>query len=266
MSNGIKSVVSTALVAACAVGGALFSPTSASAADWSVTELQYQGGRLKNPFLNTKEYTNVLTIDHASGYSWGDFYFFADFINDEANDGFNDDDVYTEAFAWFSSAKILKAQYSGVIKDVGVFGSINYGADSNYLLYLAGAYVDWNIPGFSFLRSYISVKFDDSNLPFGAGKDQTGLHADTIWAYPFEVANQRFLFQGHMEWMQLDHNELVETRDWFLTQPQLRWDVGYALTGRKDVVHIGTEYQLWINKFGTDVNESAFQAFMAWRF
>lgn len=258
MARGTKvALIATAVAASTA----MMAPRDAAAAEWSQTELHFQYGKLDNPFTGTKDWTPILTVEHMSGYSWGDIYFFIDGIDDGTTDGFNDKDAYGEVYAFFSSAKLLGAQYNGLVKDVGAFTSINYGADSGYLAYLVGAYVDWNVKGFSFLRSYVAARFDDSDF-----NEQNGWHADVWWNAPFEIGSQRFSFLGHFEYMSQERNDFGPTHDWWLAQPQLRWDAGYAFTGKKDVFFLGTEYQLWINKLGSETDESAFQALAVWRF
>jgi hypothetical protein len=255
--NGIRKNLGVALaVAVCP----LFA-NAANAADWSITELQYQYGKLDSPFAGGAANTSVVTLQHASGYSFGDVFFFVDMIDDGEVDGFNDKDAYGELYTYFSSAKILKRTYSGLIKDVGLMAGVNYDADAGFLSYMPGVYVDWNVPGFTFLRTHFAATVDDSDI---AQKD--GFQADLAWTRPFEIGGQRFSFEGHMEYTVLESNVFGPQKDWFLAQPQLRWDVGYALTGRKDQFFVGTEYQLWVNKLGTDVDESAFQALGVWRF
>jgi hypothetical protein len=43
-------------------------------------------------------------------------------------------------------------------------------------------------------------------------------------------------------------------------------DVGNALMGTENTFFVGTEYQYWNNKLGTNVDESAFQFLGVWRF
>lgn len=252
--------------AACSLGMGI---NSATAADWSATEIQYQGGNLKTPFFpvpDSTNWTNIITLQHASGYSFGDVFFFVDFLDDgtpEDGAAFNDKDAYGEFYAYFSSAKILGRKYGGPIKDVGVVLGINAGADAGYLSYLPGGYIDWNAPGFAFLRTQLTAVIDDSD---GLIAEKDGWQADVSWAYPFSIAGQRFSFEGHVEYTGKEANGFGKQKDWVLGQPQLRWDVGYALTGKKDQFFVGTEYQFWVNKLGTDVDESAFQALGVWRF
>lgn len=254
----VTRAVKTVMAAACAVG---ISVGTAAAADWSVTELQFQYGNLKSPFAGGDSPTSIITLQHASGYSFGDVFFFVDFINDDDKDGFNDKDAYAELYAYFSSTKTLGFKFSGPIKDVGLVAGVNIDADAGYLSYLPGAYLDWNVPGFAFLRTQFTAVIDDSDI---AQKD--GFQADVSWAYPFQIGGQRFSIEGHAEYTTNKSNIYGPQKDWFLAQPQLRWDVGYALTGKKDQFFVGTEYQYWANKLGTDVDENTFQFLGVWRF
>jgi hypothetical protein len=249
--RGALCAISTAL---CAFGAGA---SATQAADWSTTEIQYEGGKLDNPFAGGSTYTNIVTLQHASGYSFGDVFFFVDLSDDGEADGYNDKDAYGEFYAYFSSSKILGAKYPGPLKDIGVVLGVNYGADSDYLSYLPGAYLDWNAPGFAFLRTQVTAVIDDSGPLITQGD---GWQFDISWGLPFQIGGQYFSFEGHAEYTG------TEIEDWFLAQPQLRWDAGYAFTGKKDVFFLGTEYQYWNNKLGTDVDESAFQALAVWRF
>jgi hypothetical protein len=248
-------------IAAAASGALVCSAHGVRAADWSVTEIQLQYGKLDNPFTGSSTETPIVTLQHASGHKFGDVFFFVDLSDDDIVDGFNDKDAYGEFYAYFSSAKILGATYGGLIKDIGVVLGVNYGADSGYLGYFPGVYIDWNAPAFKFLRTQATAIIDDSSY---AQKD--GWQIDTQWGYGFEIGGQRFSFEGHWEYTGNYGNAFGPQKDWFLIQPQLRWDVGYALTGKADVVFLGTEYQYWNNKLGADLDESAFQALAVWRF
>ncbi|MFD1704109.1 hypothetical protein ACFSCV_13980 [Methylopila henanensis] len=259
-----------------------FGATAASAADladpaapaapapfsFSVTEIQFQLGKLDNPFNDTKSWTPIVTLQHASSWVFGDVFFFVDYLDDRRTDvsNFNDKEFYGEFYAYFSSAKLLGMQYGGPIKDVGVVAGVNAGADSNYLGYLPGVYVDWKVPGFVHFRTQFTAVIDNSDAP---SEQKDGWQADWSFVAPFELAGQFFSFEGHVEYTANSRNKTFGTKqsDWILGQPQLRWDAGYAFTGKKDVFFLGTEYQFWINKLGVkDVDESAFQALAVVRF
>ncbi len=100
----VKSALAGAAAAVMAFAGA---SSTASAADWSNTEIQFQYGKLNSPFAGGTANTSIVTLQHASGYSFGDVFFFVDFLDDPRADGFNDKDAYGEFYAYFSSAKVL---------------------------------------------------------------------------------------------------------------------------------------------------------------
>jgi hypothetical protein len=70
--------------------------------------LHYQYGRLDTPGFagGGIENTHILTFQHASGWKYGDNYFFTDFLNDTGHDGFNDTELCGEYYANFSMSKI----------------------------------------------------------------------------------------------------------------------------------------------------------------
>lgn len=256
--GSLKALALGLSTAACAFG---LGSGTAAAADWSTTEIQYQYGKLDSPFAGGSDYTHIITLQHASGNAVGDVFFFIDLLDDDTADGFNDKDAYGEFYAYFSSSKVLGAKYSGPIKDIGLVAGINYDADVGYLSLLPGAYIDWNAPGFAFLRTQFTAVIDDSDIA-----QDDGWQFDISWGLPFQIGGQYFSFEGHAEYTGNTKNEFGKQEDWILAQPQLRWDAGYAFTGKKDIFFVGTEYQLWVNKLGTDVDESAFQALAVWRF
>ncbi|TBN55313.1 nucleoside-binding protein [Hansschlegelia quercus] len=246
-------------------------PSVAEAFTFSTTEIQFQMGRLKNPFAAsgaTKAWTPIVTLQHASSWVFGDVFFFIDFLDDKHRDGFNDEDAYGELYLYFSSAKLLGMKYGGALKDVGIVAGVNAGADPDYRGYLPGVYLDWNVPGFAFFRTQFTALIDDSKKNGGNGSQKDGWQADASFAAPFELAGQYFSFEGHIEYTENSRNKTYNSKmkDWILAQPQLRWDAGYALTGKKDVFFLGTEYQFWMNKLGTNVDESRFQGLAVVRF
>ncbi|PZQ88659.1 MAG: nucleoside-binding protein [Leifsonia xyli] len=252
----------------------LKSPEAAAAtspAGFSVTEAQFLVGRLKNPFVpGTEAWTPIVTIQHASSWSFGDVFFFVDILDDRKKDGFNDADAYGEFYAYFSSNKMFGAQYGGALKDIGAVAGVNYGADSDFRVYLPGVYADWNVPGFALFRTQLTGFIDDSKDTIGkAGSSKDGWQATLVWSLPFEIGGQYFSFEGFAEYTGLSYNKTynAKRKDWILIEPQLRWDAGYAFTGVKNKFFLGTEYHYFRNKLGVDgVNESRFQALAVVRF
>jgi hypothetical protein len=268
MENGAPEIARTLLLLAI-----VFGSTFVAGADWSNTELQYQYGRLSAPSFagGEKAGTNILTFQHASGWKYGDNFFFVDYLDDSNNDGFNDKDFYAELYINASIGKISKwSLHAGPISDVGFIMGLNIGGDPNVLKWLPGIRLAWSLPGFAFLNTDITAYLDESSglKQGGAPSEDDSFMIDVNWARPFSVKNQSFSVEGHVEIIGSRKNELGENVDtWILAQPQFRYDIGKALFANPNQVFIGIEWQIWINKLGDpDTDENAIQALAVWRF
>jgi len=250
------ATTAVALTALCMDAGARY----AQAADFSTTEIQYQFGRLDVPSFagGGTDSTSIVTLQHASGYKWGDVFFFIDFLHGQRGDQthFNDDDTYGELYINFSSSKLLGINYGkGLLRDIGLIQGLNAGADANVYKYLPGIRFSWNIPGFAFFNTDFMAYLDFSRGvkpgTFNAPAETDSAMLDVNFAAPFMIGGQHFSFEGHIEFVAPRKNEFGDrVAGHIFGQPQLRWDVGYALTGHKDKFFIGTEYQIWVNKLG----------------
>lgn len=273
----IKSIPSNLLIVmGLATVVAFSAPTWA--AEYSNTELQLQYGRLKVPKFagGGEDDTTILTVQNASGYKWGDFFGFVDFLkgeNSEVN-RFNDYDAYGEMYINFSSVKLLGMNYGkSLLRDIGYIQGFNFDADANVYKILPGIRFSWNLPGFAFLNTdwmaYLDASSGVSPGTFNAPEETDSWMLDVNFATKsFRVFGQYFNFEGHIEFIGPRENEFGDEVSWHVFgQPQFRWDVGYALIGKRDHFFIGTEYQIWINKLGEkETDESAFQALAVWRF
>ena len=74
-----QRILRSLLAAALAAAAAWVAP--ARAADWSTTELQFQYGKLDNAFAPGSQNTPILTLQHASGWKYGDNFFFVYLID-----------------------------------------------------------------------------------------------------------------------------------------------------------------------------------------
>jgi nucleoside-specific outer membrane channel protein Tsx len=244
-----------------------------------VTEVQFQYGSLDVPTFatggkkNVTQDTAIVTLQHVSGWAFGDVFFFIDFLDAQTNESvpFNNSDAYGEIYPHFSSSKILGIDYGdGLLRDVGVITGLNYGADANVFKILPGVRLSWNIPGFAFLNTDFLAYIDASEgvSKGGAPKEDDSFIIDVSWAYPIEIGGQKFSFEGHAEYVDSRDNEFgSKVESWILAQPQFRWDVGNALFDSPDKLFIGTELQYWNNKLGDkDTDEFAAQALAVWRF
>jgi hypothetical protein len=240
----------------------------ANAADWSTTQLDIQYGELTTPGFGfrseTENDTLIYTLQHASGWSKGDNFFFVDFLNsDDEDTGFNNTDWYGEWYTNFSYGKISGKKFSGALMDVGFTFGLNLAGDANVIKYLPGIRLDWNVPGFAFVQTLFTAYIDDSegsDVPGSAPSEDDSYMIDVAWLAFFGDDN-KWSFAGHMEYIGERDNEFGDTvEDWILAQPQIRYHFN-------DAVSAGIEYQYWQNKLGDkEADESAAQLLFTWTF
>ncbi len=249
----------------------LFFTSPSFSADWSTTEAHFTYGNLDTPTFagGGDSDTFILTLQHASGWKYGDNFFFVDFLNSDDRN-FNDSDIYGEWYPNFSIGKIRGKEISaGPIRDVGILAGINWGADAKVRKFLPGVRLALDLPGFAFANLDITAYIDDSEgvSRGGAPKEDDSFMIDFNFAYPFEIGKHAFSVEGHIEYIGERDDEFGnEVSDHILAQPQFRWDVGSA-RGWPNQLFIGIEWQYWKNKLGDkDTDESAPQALVVWRF
>ncbi|KID57260.1 nucleoside-binding outer membrane protein [Pseudoalteromonas luteoviolacea] len=244
--------------------------SSAYAADWSNTQLHINHGDFKNPFSQNEANTTVYSLQHSSGYQYGDNFFFIDYLVDDLDDNYQDRDFYGEWYSTFSLSKTAGLEFqNGVIKDIGLVAGFNMAGDSKVMKYLPGVKVSWNAEGFSFLSTLFTAYIDDNEgvAKGGAPAESSSWMIDIAWGYPFNIGNQKFEVTGHVEYIAQRENELgVDVKGWLLAQPIVRWDLGHALEMSEGQLYLGLEWQYWRNKLGTDTNESVPQMHVAWTF
>ena len=243
------------------------------AADWGINEIQFQYGNLATPIFagGGDAETIVLTFQHASAWKYGTNFLFIDFLSDDKEDGFNDEDFYGEWYPTLSIPKILGQEdfRFGLITDMRIIAGINYGVDPKVRKYLPGIELSWQLPGFAFLNTDFTAYLDDNEgiSAGGAPKEDASFMIDVNWAYPFSMGRAKFSIEGHIEYIGTRANELGgETTWWILGQPQIRCDIGDLLFNVPQHLYMGTEIQFWINKLGDPhTDEFVPQALLVWR-
>ena len=233
-------------------------------------EFHYQYGRLTNPFSGQQSPTSILTIQQAMSWSYGDSFFFIDFLDDELSDGFNDKDLYGEWYPTLSFSKLTGATVGGgPVRDIALIGGINFDADANFMKYLPGVRVAWDVPGFLFLNTDVTAFLDanDGAGPGDAPRTSGSFMFDVSWGAVFDIGNQSFLFTGHAEYIGATMIEPAggEVKSWVLAQPQLTWDLSKALNGTGNELFVGVEYQYWGNKLGANGQDNVAQFLVIWR-
>lgn len=262
----------------------------ATAADWSTTEIQYQYGDLEKAFQGGGSDaetggTDVITFQHASGWKYGDNFFFIDYLDYGKTDfekaaGLNStSEFYGEWYSNFSMSKMTGSDWSaGFIRDVGLIAGFNFAPEVDTHYYLPGVRLSLNLPGFAFanLDTMAYIQADPSNVDDGVSIDEdNSWMVDFNWAYPFTIGSTKWSIEGHIEYIDgADTTVKVngvgtvaegERESWVLAQPQLRLDLG-NFWGTPDTLFVGIEWQYWNNKLGDkDTDENVVQALVVWR-
>lgn len=243
----------------------VFAMQPVAAAEWSNTELHIQYGDLDIPSFAGGGSSDhlIYTLQHASGWKYGDNFFFFDVL-DSDDPGFQDSDTYGEWYSNFSLGKITGNKVGfGIVNDIGLILGFNWAADARVRKYLPGVRFSLTLPGFAFANVDVTAYIDDSEGVGrgGAPKEDDSFMVDFNWKRPFKIGDANFSIEGHIEYIGSRDNEFGgDVESWILAQPQFRW---YP----NEHIALGIEYQFWSNKLGdAPTDESAVQALFVWTF
>lgn len=232
-------------VAALCLG--LLGWSGAEAAErWSSTNLQLLYG--DNYELGPKERT-ILTLEHASGWEYGDNFFFVD-VTDFEDEGTS---LYGELLSRLSLSKISGRKIGvGALSDVLLAGHLEFG--EGVRTYLYGIGTNWDLPGFAFFKLDFYVR-DEPDL-----RASPTWQITPSWLLPFQIGPVKASLGGFVDFA----GSQGERESSIVGAPQLLVDIG-NFWGAPDRLHAGIEYQFWRNKFGIDgVDEDVVQLMLKW--
>jgi len=229
-----------------ALSAGLFAGNQAVAGDllhWQNNSLTYLYGQ---GFEVNPEIQQTVSFEHADGWKYGDNFFFLDkiFYNGEKDALVGDNTYYGEFSPRLSFGKIFdqKIQF-GPVTDVLLAATYEFG-EGDVESYLIGPGFDLAIPGFD----YFQVNF--YNRQTDGDRDGDNVWQVTpVWSYTIPVGNSDILIDGFMDWV-VDNDESAHASIHFV--PQVKYDLGKALSWGEKQLYVGFEYDYWKNKYGID--------------
>jgi nucleoside-specific outer membrane channel protein Tsx len=255
----------------------LCASASASALEWTASEVQLlHSSRFREPGNPDRITKNIVTVEHANGYSLGQNFFFIDMLKsgnqelDLAGRREAPMEFYGEAYTTLSLSRLSgHAVSTGPVKDMGLKAGINLNRKDSQLdphleIYLAGLSLDFAVSrGFFNLSIYA---FDDHTCFKGIPlcPDYRPTHQITpLWNMPFTLGPIDGEFAGIIKFI---GSRGAGTVSQVFSQPQLRFDIGKPF-GKKGSLYAGIEYQYWRNKYGMkDVDDKHPQVLLLWKF
>lgn len=255
MRSFAKGLQVVGLLAVAASGPAL-------AADWSSTNAQFlSGDDFIIPGVADGIEKNILTLEHASGWKYGDNFFFVDVINGDADDM----ELYGEFSPRLSFGKLNDWKPDGFVKDVLLASQWNFGKDDagNVSAYLVGVGFDLAVPGAAFFQLNLYQRMEHNDQVFGRTNDDTW-QLNVAGLFPFSLGSTAWSVGGFADYIGEIDGPFGTNEAHLLFVPQILWDVG-AMAGSPGVILAGIEYSYWKNKFGVDgENERVVQLMIKW--
>lgn len=223
---------------------------AALAGIWSSTSMSMLYG--SGYELTSSEDATIMTLEHASGWAYGDNFLFLDIFQPFDNDI----SQYGEWHPRLSFGKISNSNMGfAFVKDVLLATEINFGNENRAYLYGLG--FDLDIPHFSFVSLNVYIR-DNPSIA-----DATTYQVSPAWNVPFDLGGTKWTFGGFLDYT---GSEADWQEDQILFVPQLLLDVS-NFSGSPGNLFVGIEYQYWKNKYGVDgVDENVVQMMAKWFF
>lgn len=224
---------------------------SALAADWSETSVSFLRGNDSAEFFSKDRPVSEVTIQHASGWSYGDNFIWLDLFDyfKSSNDNI-ESSLYGEWSPRFSLGKIFGFHNNdGFIRDILQSNTIEFGrsqsGETRGKLY--GLAIDFNIEGFDFFQY---------NFYLRDNPDLEGSTWQSTFAYRYTyTTNERiqFFWAAYIDIVHGNEGSGSNTvkSHWHSAQ-QLLFDMGALFRFQKKTLYAGLEFQYWSKKFGID--------------
>ena len=230
------------------LAGCLLAASSSMADDlllWQNNSLTYLYGK---DFAVNPEIQQTFTFEHADAWKYGDNFLFIDKIfyngQKDANNGPNT--YYGEFSPRLSFGKILGQDLSfGPVKDVLLAMTYEFG-EGDTESYLIGPGFDLDVPGFD----YFQLNFYNRQTEGSRAGDNVW-QITPVWAYTIPVGKSDILIDGFMDWVvDNDENKNGTYHANLHFNPQIKYDLGKAMSLGEKQLYVGIEYDYWSDKYG----------------
>jgi nucleoside-specific outer membrane channel protein Tsx len=167
---------------------------------------------------------STVTLEHASGHSWGGLFYFVDIDKSGAVDN-----TYSEFSPTYTLAKM-----DGFVTSVSAAYTMeNSEFNDNHLF---GATLGLKVPGMNFVNASLFQAYN------GDGSE------DNLFSVVYNYSNGNLTVDGFMDYRFGNDNG----EDNLNLTPQITYDLAPMLK-MKGKLKVGIEYSNWSNKFGVDV-------------
>lgn len=212
---------------------------------WQSNSLTYLNGR---DFTVNPHIQQTFTFEHADAWKYGDNFVFVDkiFYNGKPDATSGNNTYYGEVSPRLSLGKIFGQKFEfGPITDVLIAATYEFGEGDNES-YLIGPGFDLAIPGFD----YFQLNFYQRHTEGSRAGDNVW-QITPVWSYTIPVGKSDILIDGFMDWVvDNDSNSRGDYHANLHFNPQIKYDLGKALSLQDRQLYVGIEYDYWSDKYG----------------
>ncbi len=193
---------------------------------------------------------STLTLEHFSTWTYGDNYFFVDFLSGNFLDftgapSGSQSRIYSEWAPRLSLSAISGQDLSaGIFKDFFLSGQLNRDGQG-FHAEMIGLGVDLTVPGFHMLSTHMYLRKDNFNRPTW--------QTTTVWNIPL---GEWLSFEGFIDLYGSDNNGTEIS-----AQPQLLINLGKLAGQEYEQLLVGAEWYYHHNRY---LNSNALQAMLKW--
>jgi len=188
---------------------------------WADNSVSYLYGSSYEEFSGADTYSTI-TLEHASGHSWGGLFYFVDISKSSDYDS-----TYSEFSPTYTLAKM-----DGFVTSVSAAYTMeNSEFDDNHLF---GATLGLKVPGMNFVNASLFQAYN------GDGSE------DNLFSVVYNYSNGNLTVDGFMDYRFGNDNG----EDNLNLTPQITYDLAPMLK-MKGKLKVGIEYSNWSNKYGS---------------